>query len=958
MRSSQSFETLIIIHRRLTKNENSSRIRTARIHQNPMMYRRGSQNNVTIKTRRALQKNNFNYKTFNKPIVEPVRYTNNNFRNPNDTQRNWQSYRGQQINNPRKTRSGYVQIAETQTNGPKYKDAKVYQTISNRDNASKIRNSEPAGKNPVTRYGSSRDVRKNAAMLTETVKPPIKATPYKENARENNLQREKQTAHHKRPLNGKTEDELTDWNEIVELDSNMINKTVYINSNMKDKHTLQYSDVLKSGNSCNINNVNNNSRQLKPHRQSQYRQDLREDNIRNINAIQSNLTFSNNNNENKNKQELVILKEKLNILKNQLIQDDKVNSKIEEKSDRELNDSPIQKKTKYDFSENRKVKINSNLQTKDVINFSNKIIRNKAIRYDWQQDLNRFEIRKSQERRGEVLPVNPTSQKWRGEVQYPEIQHPLAVTNPDPSQNLKQAIDKVLKIVIEPIKLSSQQKEPEFTNKKDNEKLESLIHKVKTNYNIDRYINNINSLKKLTKLKAQEKSNKVKFMNSLRLKKKIHCNNTIKRLIKEINSNKHLKAKRVQKYKTRNNKSNTEKSIPEKEPMTKAPYYIETMSRRISTESAIEHKNKKEDNTKESQHAKKGQVTTSANIGSRRANIEPCTPRDTSINMTFNESNQCKTVAELINEENKLLDIIQNRAKKRKLIDARTRRINILKQFIQEMSPDNSGDEEQLKQHEEAEKKMMETINFYNKQKDKHRGAAFTQVFADKNQDNIIKLATTLSIEDIKPQSNSSNEQIYRVTYDITQNYTYQYVQTINKEDITNLYHNSTQDASFLRPVKNTTTTTMETEVIQQESSKRDETSSTISESPQTPMQAITTPIKHLQENINKPSTSRYKEIYTTSESNDINKDENYNPTPKRNIKTTTRKRGRPRKVKQPNQYTKTKAALKETIPERQKPTIISDIVLTKNFNELVSAHRQRSSQFAGEECATATHLQ
>ncbi|XP_018308443.1 DNA ligase 1 [Mycetomoellerius zeteki] len=545
---------------------------------------------------------------------------------PKSNDRNWQSYRGQQINNPRKTRSGYVQIAETQTNGPKYKDAKVYQTISNRDNASKIRNSEPAGKNPVTRYGSSRDVRKNAAMLTETVKPPIKATPYKENARENNLQREKQTAHHKRPLNGKTEDELTDWNEIVELDSNMINKT----------------------------------------------------------------------------------------------------------------------------------------------------------------------------------------------------------------------------------------------------------------------------------------------------------------------------AKRVQKYKTRNNKSNTEKSIPEKEPMTKAPYYIETMSRRISTESAIEHKNKKEDNTKESQHAKKGQVTTSANIGSRRANIEPCTPRDTSINMTFNESNQCKTVAELINEENKLLDIIQNRAKKRKLIDARTRRINILKQFIQEMSPDNSGDEEQLKQHEEAEKKMMETINFYNKQKDKHRGAAFTQVFADKNQDNIIKLATTLSIEDIKPQSNSSNEQIYRVTYDITQNYTYQYVQTINKEDITNLYHNSTQDASFLRPVKNTTTTTMETEVIQQESSKRDETSSTISESPQTPMQAITTPIKHLQENINKPSTSRYKEIYTTSESNDINKDENYNPTPKRNIKTTTRKRGRPRKVKQPNQYTKTKAALKETIPERQKPTIISDIVLTKNFNELTPDEKRK----------------
>lgn len=202
---------------------------------------------------------NFDNKSIYKPIVEPVRYSNPNYRNPKDTQRNWQSYGSQQKYNPRITRSGNVQIVEIPTNGLKYTDAKAYQTVSNRDSASKNRNSEPTDKRSLTRYGPNRDAIRNATMLAETVISPTKAAPSKETARERYAPRDKQIAQNKRPLKEKSENELTDWNDIVELGSNMINNTVYINSNMKNDYTLQYSDVLKSGNVYNTNMSNYNN---------------------------------------------------------------------------------------------------------------------------------------------------------------------------------------------------------------------------------------------------------------------------------------------------------------------------------------------------------------------------------------------------------------------------------------------------------------------------------------------------------------------------------------------------------------------------------------------------------------------------------------------------------------------------------------------------------------------------
>ncbi|KYQ54046.1 hypothetical protein ALC60_07048 [Trachymyrmex zeteki] len=152
-----------------------------------------------------------------KAIAEPVRRFNNNYNAPNNTQAGYRNYRNQGDYNPRATRDN-VRVAETPSYGRR-QDTYAKKNVLYRDTANTNRNSETAGRTPQTRYIPNRAANKNVATFSEVKVTPIKATLTSETARQTVPPRNVKTARNNRPLNKESGDrEITDWNEIVELE--------------------------------------------------------------------------------------------------------------------------------------------------------------------------------------------------------------------------------------------------------------------------------------------------------------------------------------------------------------------------------------------------------------------------------------------------------------------------------------------------------------------------------------------------------------------------------------------------------------------------------------------------------------------------------------------------------------------------------------------------------------------
>lgn len=174
---------------------------------------------------------------------------------------------------------------------------------------------------------------------------------------------------------------------------------------------------------------------MKPHRESNYREERREHNIRYLNSIQSDVTITDDENSIDKREQSLHLKKKLKFLEFmdlKEIQDRSVRKiqKFSEKrkvniitsSEDELNDSPVNKKAKIYISTNSKVNsVNSNFNSKskdnNQINFSEQMMKGKTIS-DMIGKLTLINLYKSKIRNGEEKTYLMILQVQIGEERY------------------------------------------------------------------------------------------------------------------------------------------------------------------------------------------------------------------------------------------------------------------------------------------------------------------------------------------------------------------------------------------------------------------------------------------------------------------------------------------------------------------------------------------------------------
>ncbi|XP_018403847.1 PREDICTED: uncharacterized protein LOC108780587 isoform X2 [Cyphomyrmex costatus] len=312
-------------------------------------------------------------------------------------------------------------------------------------------------------------------------------------------------------------------------------------------------------------------------------------------------------------------------------------------------------------------------------------------------------------------------------------------------------------------------------------------------------------------------------------------------------------------------------------------------------------------------------------------------------------------------EEEMLKEYIREKIRKRKAIGARAMRIRLLREFIENMSPVNSDEEDEDEDSmKKAEENMNNTFSEYSSQRDKHRGSIIKETLVDNHNESISEVTASVHIRDLKQYDNPENRPSYRLIFDITNNEVQRYFQIMTPQEADIMKALCQTDSKILGDIASILSRIVEKPQVEPKSTntstqpqeaattcftpKGSSTQTAIPKVILTPTQVPSSAkdqlcgkleaMKALANKTSPPKDRPMYDLVSSSEGFAINdRDETYTPMAKKekiklpNPKENKKPIGRPKKVKQPNQYTKRK----DRDLNEQEPRVLSVQTITKS---------------------------
>ncbi|XP_018392156.1 PREDICTED: uncharacterized protein LOC108771383 isoform X1 [Cyphomyrmex costatus] len=312
-------------------------------------------------------------------------------------------------------------------------------------------------------------------------------------------------------------------------------------------------------------------------------------------------------------------------------------------------------------------------------------------------------------------------------------------------------------------------------------------------------------------------------------------------------------------------------------------------------------------------------------------------------------------------EEERLRKYIREKTRKRKAIGARAKRVQLLREFINNMSPVGSDEEDEDEDSmKKAEEDMNKMFSEYSSQRNKHRGTIIQETLVDNYNESISEVTASIYIRDLKQYGNPENRPSYRLIFDVINNEVRRYFQIITPQEADNMKSLCKTDTRVLGEIASILNKIMEKQQVEpktiQTSTQPQEAATTTCSTPKSPNtqtaipKVILTPTQistsakcpihgkmeaviDLANKTTPPKDSPMYDLVSSSEGKAINdRDETYTQTIKKikllNPKEIKKKMGRPKKVKQPNQYTKKK----DQDSTKQEPRVTSVQTITKSI--------------------------
>ncbi|XP_018392160.1 PREDICTED: uncharacterized protein LOC108771385 [Cyphomyrmex costatus] len=153
--------------------------------------------------------------------------------------------------------------------------------------------------------------------------------------------------------------------------------------------------------------------------------------------------------------------------------------------------------------------------------------------------------------------------------------------------------------------------------------------------------------------------------------------------------------------------------------------------------------------------------------------------------------------------ERELIDIIENRAKKRKNNESREGRIQMMEDFINNMSSDTS-DSETDDEQERPEDRMKTAIQKYIAADKRTKSTYVKKVMSNHRGEPICQIYSMIQVKDLSSNEKATKRPNYRVTIDVMDNNIKHYISELTTEHAQILDQSNRRSTMFFKEIQST----------------------------------------------------------------------------------------------------------------------------------------------------------